>query len=135
MGPRVTELRPFSRQHLDGALALFTAEGWRTYTADPERTVRALTAPGCTTLVAADGGEVAGLVQLQSDGQIQAHLSLLIVGERWRGRGLARELLHEAAARAGGIRIDMLSRAGGYYQSLGARSIPGYRLELEEMAR
>jgi GNAT superfamily N-acetyltransferase len=126
----MTAPTPFLRDHLDGALALFEAEGWQTYTADPERTLRALTAPGCTTLVAVDGDDVAGLVQVHSDGEIQAHLSLLLVGERWRGSGLGRSLLAEAAARAGGIRLDLLTRAGGYYESLGARSIPGYRLDL-----
>ena len=65
---------------LKGALMLFAAERWRTYTADPERTYRALTAPGATTLVAIDKGVVAGLVQLQSDSEIQAHLSALITG-------------------------------------------------------
>ena len=40
------------REHLEGALMLFAAERWQTYAADPERTYRALTAPGATTLVA-----------------------------------------------------------------------------------
>jgi hypothetical protein len=39
---------------------LFGADRWQTYTADPERTYRALTAPGATTLVAIDKGVVAG---------------------------------------------------------------------------
>src|SRR5918997_6373884 len=64
-----------------------------TYTADPKRTYRALVAPGCTTVVAVEGTTVAGLVQLQSDGEIQAHLSALVVGREWRGRGLARAFL------------------------------------------
>jgi dihydrofolate reductase len=84
------ELTEFARRHLGGAVALFAAEGWQTYTTDPERTYCALTAPGCTTLVALDGDTVAGLVQLQSDGEIQAHLSALVVGARWRQRGLGR---------------------------------------------
>jgi hypothetical protein len=62
-----TEVTEFGREHLAGALALFAGEGWRTYTADPERTYRALAAPGSTTLVATDGEVVAGLLQLQSD--------------------------------------------------------------------
>src|SRR5438093_12521201 len=63
----VTVLRSFTRAHLDGALALFAAEGWETYTADPERTCRALGAPGVTTVIAEDEETVVGLVQLQSD--------------------------------------------------------------------
>src|SRR3954471_14927322 len=66
------EVCGFRSEHLRGAMELFAAEGWDTYTADPERTLRALTAPGSTTVVAVDGGAVAALVQLQSDGEIQA---------------------------------------------------------------
>jgi hypothetical protein len=31
----MTELRSFTRHHLEGALALFPAEDWQTSTADP----------------------------------------------------------------------------------------------------
>jgi len=122
------EVESFEPTHLSGALALFAAEGWETYTEDPERTHRALAAPGASTLVAVDGGVVAGLVQLQSDGEIQAHLSALLVGEKWRGRGLARRLLREALQRAGGMRIDIISSATSFYRALGADERPGFRL-------
>ena len=127
------DLKQFSRAHLDGALALMAAEGWDTYTADPERTYRVLMAPGSTTLVAVDSDAVAGLVQMQSDGEIQAHLSALLVGARWRGRGLGRLLLREALRHAGGLRIDVLTRAGDYYRGLGAQPVPGFRLTREEI--
>jgi hypothetical protein len=45
-------IEPFAQAHLDGLIALVTAEGWTEYTDDVERTYRALTAPGVTTLVA-----------------------------------------------------------------------------------
>jgi ribosomal protein S18 acetylase RimI-like enzyme len=96
LDPGRLELTLFARKHLGSALALFEAAGWETYTAEPERTYRALAAPGSTTVVAVDQGAVAGLIQLQSDGEIQAHLSALIVGEGWRRRGIARMLLREA---------------------------------------
>lgn len=72
-----TAVTGFEREHLDGALRLLDAEGWETYTEDPERTYRVFSSPGSTTLVAVEDGVVAGLVQLQSDGEIQAHLSAL----------------------------------------------------------
>ena len=61
------EVRAFEREHLDGVIALVEAAGWETDGEDPERTYRALAAPGSTTLVALEDGRVAGLVQLQSD--------------------------------------------------------------------
>jgi|1185.fasta_scaffold394640_2 ribosomal protein S18 acetylase RimI-like enzyme len=127
------EVCGFRSEHLRGAMELFAAEGWDTYTADPERTLRALTAPGSTTVVAVDGGAVAALVQLQSDGEIQAHLSALVVGERWRRRGLGRTLLREALERAGGLRIDLITRAGDYYLAIGAEPVPGFRLRLSDL--
>jgi predicted N-acetyltransferase YhbS len=129
------ETERFARRHLAGALELFAAEGWETYTEDPERTYRALSAPGATTLVATDDGSVAGLVQLQSDGEIQAHLSALLVGERWRGHGLARRLLREGLREAGGMRMDILSSAESFYRRLGADERPGFRLRPPDLER
>ena len=122
------ELEEFERRHLPGALELLAEAEWETYTEDPERTYRALSAPGATTLVAVEDGTVAGVVQLQSDGEIQAHLSALLVGEEWRGRGIARQLLRESLQRAGGMRIDIISGAERFYRALGADSRPGFRL-------
>ena len=122
------EVSEFGREHLDGTLALLEAEGWETYTEDPERTQRVLTAPGSTTLVALADGVVAGFVQVQSDGEIQAHLSGLLVGERWRGRGISRTLLREGLERAGGMRMDVISRAESFYTHLGAETKRAFRL-------
>jgi hypothetical protein len=41
-------LQSFTRAHTPGVIDLLAAEGWDTYTVDPERTAQALTAPGCT---------------------------------------------------------------------------------------
>ena len=95
----VIELEPFRAEHLQGVVALCAAEGWDTYTEDPERTRRALSSPGSTTLIAVDGGVVAGLIQLQSDGEIQAHLSALLVGEAWRATAT---IFCSSVPRAGG---------------------------------
>jgi hypothetical protein len=54
--------------HLDRLLTLVAAEGWTEYSHDPERTYRALTAPGSTTLVAVADGQVVGAIQVRSLG-------------------------------------------------------------------
>lgn len=126
-------LRLFSPADTAGVIDLFAAEGWDTYVVDPGRTARALAAPGCTTLLALVGSSVVALVQLQSDGEIQAHLSALLVAEAWRRRGLARGLLDEALRRAGGAHIDVLTTNPAFYESLGGRPRSGFRLTPEHL--
>jgi GNAT superfamily N-acetyltransferase len=128
------EIQTFERGHLDGTLALLEAEQWETYTEDPERTYRVLMAAGSTTLVAVVDGDVAGFVQVQSDGEIQAHLSALLVGEPWRGQGISRVLLREGLDRAGGMRIDIISEAESFYEHIGAESKLGWRLRPPDLA-
>ena len=123
----------FSPARFDGLIALVAAEGWTEYTADQERTRRALTAPGVTTLVAIVGGRVVGAIQVQSDGLIQAHVSMLLIDRNWRGVGLGSRLLREGLERAGGLQLDVRTRTEGYYERLGASRSLGFRLTREDL--
>jgi ribosomal protein S18 acetylase RimI-like enzyme len=126
-------IEPFADAHLDGLVALVGAEGWSEYTVDVERTSRALSAPGVTTLVAIGGGRVVGAIQVQSDGVIQAHVSMLLVDPNWRGRQLGFRLLREGLERAGGLQLDIRTRTEGYYEGLGASRSLGFRLTREHL--
>jgi ribosomal protein S18 acetylase RimI-like enzyme len=118
---------------LDGLIALVAAEGWTEYTDDVQRTYRALTAPGVTTLVATVGGQVVGAIQVQSDGLIQAHVSMLLIDQHRRGVGLGSRLLREGLKRAGGLQLDIRTRTEGYYERLGASRSLGFRLTREDL--
>ena len=123
------ELRRYSLDDLPGILKLCEAEGWPSFPEDPARALRALTAPGVTTVVAVDGAHVAGFAQLLSDGEIQAHLSLIAVHPDARRRGLARQMLRVALALAGGSRIDLLTdTAPDFYAALPHRRMDGFRI-------
>ncbi len=126
-------IEPFARGHLDRLIVLVAAEGWTEYSDDRERTYRALSAPGVTTLVAIAGGRVAGAIQVQSDGVIQAHVSMLLIDPEWRGRGLGSRLLRGALERAGGDQLDIRTRTEGYYERLGASRSLGFRLTRENL--
>jgi ribosomal protein S18 acetylase RimI-like enzyme len=126
-------IEPFSEAHLDGLIALVAAEGWTEYTDDARRTYRALTAPGVTTLVAIADGRVAGAIQVQSDGLIQAHVSMLLIDRSRRGSGLGSRLLREGLERAGGLQLDVRTRTEGYYERLGASRSLGFRLTREDL--
>ncbi len=126
-------IEPFTRAHLDGVIGLVAAEGWTEYADDAERTYGALTAPGVTTLVAIVGDQVVGAIQVQSDGQIQAHVSMLLIDRALRGIGLGSGLLREGLERAGGLRLDIRTRTEGYYERLGASRSLGFRLTREDL--
>jgi ribosomal protein S18 acetylase RimI-like enzyme len=126
-------IEPLAPAHLDGLIALVAAEGWAEYADDAERMYRALTAPGVTTLVAIAGGRVVGGIQIQSDGFIQAHVSMLLIDRDWRGRGLGSRLLREGLKRAGGQQLDVRTRTEGYYERLGASRSLGFRLTRDDL--
>ena len=126
-------IEPFAQAHLDGLIALVAAEGWTEYAEDAERTYRALSAGGVTTLVALADGRVVGAIQVQSDGVIQAHVSMLLIDREWRGRQLGSRLLREGLERAGGLRLDIRTRTEGYYERLGASRSLGFRLTREAL--
>ena len=124
---------PYAPEHRPGAIALFAAELWPSYTREPQRTCEALRAPGVTTLVALDGEKVVGVVQVQSDGAIQAHLSTIVVAASHRRRGVGRAMLAEALRAAGGERIDVLSIADDFYASMTKRRFSGWRMTRAEL--
>ena len=126
-------IEPFTRAHLAGLIALVAAEGWTEYSEDVERTHRALTAPGGTTLVAIARGHVVGAIQVQSDGAIQAHVSMLLIDQGWRGRRLGSRLLREGLDRSGALQLDIRTRTEGYYERLGASRSLGFRLTREDL--
>ena len=126
-------IEPFAPAHLDGLIALVGEEGWTEYTDDRERTYRALTAPGVTTLVATVDGRVVGAIQVQSDGLVQAHVSMPLIDADRRGLGLGSRLLREGLDRAGGLQLDIRTRTEGYYERLGASRSLGFRLTREDL--
>ena len=125
----MAEVRLFHPGDLEEIVALCAAEGWPSFPEDPARALRAMTAPGVTTVVADAGGQVVGFAQLLSDGEIQAHLSLIAVHPDARRQGLAREMLRFALARAGGYRIDLVTdTAPEFYSALPHRRFEGFRI-------
>ena len=123
------EFESYDRRHLEGVLDICLEEGWQSYTTDPDRTHRALTAPGVTTIVATEGGDVCGFSQAQSDGEIQAHLSVLAVKKAFRRQGIGQKLIEKSFQEAGGTRIDLITDdAQGFYQSMAHSVKLGFRL-------
>lgn len=114
---------------VSAVVAMCTAENWPSWS-DPDRVVRALSAPGCVALVARDGDETVGFAQILTDGVINSYLALLVTAASHRRRGVARALVAEGLARSGVGRVDLLTEAdsAAFYESMTHRTLLGYRL-------
>lgn len=123
------ELAVYERRDLEGVVRLCDHEGWSSFGADLERAHRVLTAPGVTAVVARDGSDVVGFAYVQSDGEIQAHLSSIAVDPSCRRQGIARQLLQLAIEQAGGERIDLITEtSSGFYVALTHKHWDGFRI-------
>ncbi|WP_082469172.1 GNAT family N-acetyltransferase [Sciscionella sediminilitoris] len=120
----------FAPEHLEGVLRLCIAEEWPSFPADPERALRILTAPGVTTVVAVEDGNVLGFAELFSDGELQAYLATMAVDAARRGAGIGRALVRAALGLAGAERVDLLSEdhAVDFYRTFPMFEKPGFRL-------
>jgi len=89
-----------------------------------------------TTLVVLDDDSVLGVAQVISDGAITAYLSLLVVAETARRRGVGRSLVDAVFAETGLTRLDLLSEDGavGFYRSFPHKVKPGLRIYPSEAA-
>ena len=130
MTPADPEYRPLSRGHIPGIMRICEAEGWPSYTEDETTTWKALSAPGTITIVALlRDGEVAGFVQVQTDGVVQAHLTTIVVSADYRRSGIGRALIEEAFRRSGARRIDLICEGPeSFYESFAHRRFSGFRI-------
>ena len=123
------EYRPINRGDIPGIVDLCRAEPWPSYVKDTDLTWQVLAAPGVTTVVAVDSGQVVGFTQLQSDGAIQAHLSLILVAAPKRGQGIGTQLVRQAFRLSGAERIDVVTEdAQGFYRSFAHKEWTGFRI-------
>lgn len=123
------DFRKFEEEDLNAVLSLCEREGWTSYTMDQSRAQRVFTAPGVASFVAIVNNEVAGFAYFQTDGAIQAHLSLLVVDKKNRHAGIARALVAYAFPLLGATRIDLITdSAGDFYRALPHREHLGFRL-------
>jgi hypothetical protein len=110
-------------------LALCTQEEWPSYPADPVRAHSVFTAPGVVSVVAVDDNDIVGFAYCQTDGAIQAHLSLLVVTPSRRREGIARGILALAFDHVGARRMDLITdSAEDFYRSMPHKVKPGFRI-------
>ncbi|MGH9156872.1 MAG: GNAT family N-acetyltransferase [Acidimicrobiales bacterium] len=124
----MVDYRSYEHRDLQEVLGLCAVEDWPGLSADPDRTHRILTNPGVTSFVAVDGTAVVGFIYVLSDGELQAYIASMAVGEAHRRRGIGTSLIQHAAKAAGGERVDLLSAEDGFYEQLIHQRRAGFRL-------
>jgi ribosomal protein S18 acetylase RimI-like enzyme len=122
------QYRRYFESDFEHVMALCANEGWPSY-ADRVRVHSVFAAPGVVSFVCESGGEVIAFAYFQTDGAIQAHLSLIVVTPKHRRQGMALGLSTFAFDYHGAGRIDLITDVGkGFYRSLPHKEQYGFRI-------